>query len=864
MDINSLSVATIVAGDFVPFWDITAPADNKKTTFVNFEAALTHDNLVAGTIVSHDTTATGANLTSLTDNSIVDTLHRHSELVASDGSPDPALVVDAGGDVGIGTVFPNAPLEVKGAKPAGNVGGFQSGMFHVTGNGDTEFSNSVITGHNAYNTNTQLWYLGSMSISNNDIAFINRQNAEMHFYTNNAFRMVIDAGGNVGIGITNPQELVHIGAGIDASDISATDLLVTRAGPSNLSVRDSTNGVETFLFASSVGGIIGTVTNDPLNIQTNNTSAIFIDASQNVGIGTANPNEKLTLEAGVLSLKETTTPTATINYAKIYSKNTNTLWWQDGAGAEHLLVDSLHSHSELSASDGTPNPAVSVDAAGWVGMGTATPIAELDVRATNAQLQIGSDATAVFVPGQTALALTNGTEKFGFTAQAGFVVVSSVSNTPIVFSANNAIKATVQNTHEEITVSSNSTAILAVSGTGIGMNNGTEQGGVFVQTGGTVLAAITANKIFFATTNATRMTLQTDHAELTFGSTTAVLTTQTGIGFASGAVKGAVWIQSNGLVVGTITNDAIYFLTNNDIKMVLLENGNLGLGLASPNEGLTLEKGVISLKETTTPTATTNYAKIYSKNTNTLWWQDGAGLEHLLHGDSFSNIWFHNASTVEVTISTQNAFTLIDSFSVVGHEDDLTNLVGSTSTNNLTLSSIGGGEYEISFHASITATGGADKEMAFCMGITLATPKDITNVTDDLVTPIVITSVAHGLENGDMVEIAGVVGNTAANGSFIVDSKAADTFVIVALDGSATTGNGDFNEASPTGDVTIEYPGNMISHGEVRGSVLSTISVTGLHVLADNDVLAVYVANLNGVTNLTVAAISFDAFRIGD
>ncbi|KKK63852.1 hypothetical protein LCGC14_2990120, partial [marine sediment metagenome] len=52
-------------------------------------------------------------------------------------------------------------------------------------------------------------------------------------------------GGNVGIGTATPQELLHVGTGTDASDISATDLLVTRAGPSSLSVRDSTNNVET-------------------------------------------------------------------------------------------------------------------------------------------------------------------------------------------------------------------------------------------------------------------------------------------------------------------------------------------------------------------------------------------------------------------------------------------------------------------------------------------------------------------------------------------------------------------------------------------------------------------------------------------
>ncbi|KKL59597.1 hypothetical protein LCGC14_2213770, partial [marine sediment metagenome] len=188
----------------------------------------------------------------------------------------------------------------------------------------------------------------------------------------------------------------------------------------------------------------------------------------------------------------------------------------------------------------------------------------------------------------------------------------------------------------------------------------------------------------------------------------------------------------------------------------------------------------------------------------------------------------------------------------------------SASTNDLTLSAIGGGEYGISYHSSITATGGADKDMMVALGIILATPKDITDVTDDLVTPIVITSTAHGLKEGDMVEIVGVLGNTAANGSFIVDNEAANTFEIVALDGAATTGNGDYNAGSPTGDVTIEYPGNMIVHRMVRGADSGAISATGLHILADSDVLALYVANLSGTTNLTVLAVSLDANRIGD
>ena len=277
-----------------------------------------------------------------------------------------------------------------------------------------------------------------------------------------------------------------------------------------------------------------------------------------------------------------------------------------------------------------------------------------------------------------------------------------------------------------------------------------------------------------------------------------------------------------------------------------------------------IETGVLYFKETTSPTPITDYATIHATSDNELFFTDGAGAEHLLHGDAFSNIWFASPSTVEVTISTEDLFTIIDSFTVVGHEDDLSNVVGNISTNTLTLSSIGVGEYEISYHGSITATGGADKNMLFAFGITLATVKDITNVTDNTITPIVITSTAHGLENGDMVEIVNVLGNTAANGSFFVAGKADDTFQIVALDNTATTGNGDYNEGSPTGDIPIEYPGNMMIRRAVRGADLGAISATGVHILASSDVLSLYVANLDGTTNLTVASVSFEIARIGD
>ena len=125
-----------------------------------------------------------------------------------------------GGNVGIGTVSPNAPLEVKGTKP-GVVGGFQAGMFQVTAAETAQFSNSVITGHSAYNTNTQLWYLGNVSGSDNNIGFINRQDADIHFLTNNTLKMVIKAAGNVGIRTATPHYPLTVGGGIGGLEKSA-------------------------------------------------------------------------------------------------------------------------------------------------------------------------------------------------------------------------------------------------------------------------------------------------------------------------------------------------------------------------------------------------------------------------------------------------------------------------------------------------------------------------------------------------------------------------------------------------------------------------------------------------------------------
>lgn len=62
---------------------------------------------------------------------------------------------------------------------------------------------------------------------------------------------------------------------------------------------------------------------------------------------------------------------------------------------------------------------------------------------------------------------------------------------------------------------------------------------------------------------------------------------------------------------------------------ITASNFNIGGSALSVNYDLgLLSTGVLCMKETTTPTADTNYGKIYPKSDNKLYFQDGAGNEH--------------------------------------------------------------------------------------------------------------------------------------------------------------------------------------------------------------------------------------------
>lgn len=290
--------------------------------------------------------------------------------------------------------------------------------------------------------------------------------------------------------------------------------------------------------------------------------------------------------------------------------------------------------------------------------------------------------------------------------------------------------------------------------------------------------------------------------------------------------------------------------------------GLVGIGTSTPNETLTVEGGVISILETTVPTATTNYAKLWAEDNNELFFQDGDGTTHLLHGDAFGNLWHHGISSATVTISTQGQATLIDSFSVVGGADDLGNVTGSASTNLLTIGAGGAGKHDIGWHSSFTVGGGAKRVMIILPGIVLASPNAVTNATET--TPIVLTVGSHPYENGDMLEVVGVGGNTAANGTSILQNVSSTTVDLYDTQGAAVASSGTYTSG---GEVTIFYPAELLGHRTVSQTDPGVAGGGGPGIdvaLAASDSIGIYVINNDSTNNLLVLQITLGTERIGD
>ena len=90
-------------------------------------------------------------------------------------------------------------------------------------------------------------------------------------------------------------------------------------------------------------------------------------------------------------------------------------------------------------------------------------------------------------------------------------------------------------------------------------------------------------------------------------------------------------VTHTGVQLSGVTTDVTDDEEDFDFTVSLMEGGSAvaeRMRLTSAGQLILPGAGTIALKETTTPTAVTDYGRIYCKNDNKLYFQDGAGTEH--------------------------------------------------------------------------------------------------------------------------------------------------------------------------------------------------------------------------------------------
>jgi len=104
----------------------------------------------------------------------------------------------------------------------------------------------------------------------------------------------------------------------------------------------------------------------------------------------------------------------------------------------------------------------------------------------------------------------------------------------------------------------------------------------------------------------------------------------------------------------------------------------------------------------------------------------------------------------------------------------------------------------------------------------------ITGATN--ATPIVITANSHGLSNGDEVYISGVLGNTAANGTWTVANIAANTFELSTSvgNGAYTAATGYLNARASTGKLVLTTTGAYTKTADLTRRYLGSFRTTAV------------------------------------
>lgn len=342
------------------------------------------------------------------------------------------LHLDTNGNAGIGNATPQASLHVGvGADAPATTATIYASLTGAVSAVLRDSTNDV----------EGKWTAGTASVIFGAVT-----NHPLAIYTNNTERVTVLAAGNVGVGNTSPQALLHVGAGADAPSVSNTILHVTNAGATNMSVRNSTDNIAARITASAVNVIIGVSTNHELAIYTNNLERVTIQAAGNVGIGNVAPQALLHVGAGADAPGVTNTALYVSNAGAtgvVVRNSTDNIEARLTASALNIIFGSSTNHDLALYTNNTEK--VTILAAGNVGVGNTAPGALLHVGAGADAPATGNTVIYASLAGSAALAIRNSTADVENSLRAGASTgsVGTTSNHDLALLTNNAVRITI-------------------------------------------------------------------------------------------------------------------------------------------------------------------------------------------------------------------------------------------------------------------------------------------------------------------------------------------------------------------------------------------------------------------------------------
>jgi hypothetical protein len=278
-------------------------------------------------------------------------------------------IIGSSGNVGIGTTSPNHELVVEGGASSPNI--------ELK---NTSYSNGGFVLNRANYTQQWKWWAES------SVMYFGFSTDEST-YSN---KLVIKSNGNVGIGTTSPSSILHLEDSNPTLKILSNQYYNSSAiemgngvGPTAAIITCSNNPAIAYLELLYDNGASGDsrirVGQNFLDFGIDNSNAMYINSSKNVGIGTTIPSQKLEVAGNVLIKNNT------LSY--LYLNNTDNFLYGDTYG--NTIIRSANNFRIQTKTSG--GESVRVDSAGDVGIGTT---ALTTISSTVATLSLGSSSTS--------------------------------------------------------------------------------------------------------------------------------------------------------------------------------------------------------------------------------------------------------------------------------------------------------------------------------------------------------------------------------------------------------------------------------------------------------------------------------------